>query len=130
MEDKCQSIMKPNRPLHVLCADDNSILGEIMLCLFAREGCWVEQVEDGAKAWNRLSSDINGFDVVVTDHQMPGMTGLQLVERLRAADFQGRIVVHSSGITPEQTERYRALGAARFVPKASNADALLRAVVA
>jgi CheY-like chemotaxis protein len=118
------------RPLHVLCADDNVILGEIMLCLLARDGHWVEQVEDGAKAWDRLSTDIDGFDVLVTDHEMPGLTGLELVERLRAANFQGRIVVHSSGLTPEQTERYRALGAAQFVPKASTADALLRAVIA
>lgn len=119
-----------NHPLRILCAEDNAILGEIMLCLFAREGHWVEQVEDGAKAWNRLESNLDGFDVVVTDHEMPGMTGLQLVERLRGADFQGRIVVHSSGITPEQADRYRALGTAQFVPKASNVDELLRAVVA
>ena len=118
------------RPLHVLCADDNVILGEIMLCLLAREGHWVEQVEDGAKAWERLSTNINGFDVLVTDHEMPGMTGLELVERVRAANFTGRIVVHSSGVTPEQVARYRALGAAQFVSKASNADELLRAVVA
>lgn len=118
------------RPLHILCADDNAILGEIMLCLFAREGHWVEQVEDGARAWDRLSSDIDGFDVLVTDHQMPGLTGLELVERVRAANFTGRIVVHSSGVTPEQAARYRALGAGRFVPKASSAHELLRAVVA
>jgi CheY-like chemotaxis protein len=130
MADKCQGIMKPKRPLHVLCADDNAILGEIMVCLLAREGHWVEQVEDGAKAWDRLSADIDGFDVVVTDHQMPGLTGLELVERLRGANFAGRVVVHSSGVTPEQAARYRALGAARFVPKASSADQLLRAVVA
>lgn len=122
--------MKRNRPLHVLCADDNVILGEIMLCLLAREGHWVEQVEDGAKAWDRLSADIDSFDVVVTDHQMPGLTGLELVERLRSAKFSGRIVVHSSGVTPEQAARYRALGATQFVPKASTADELLRAVVA
>lgn len=118
------------RPLHVLCADDNVILGEIILCLLAREGHWVEQVEDGAKAWERLSAELDAFDVVVTDHQMPGLTGLELVERLRAADFHGRIIVHSSGITPEQVGCYRALGATQFVPKASNADDLLRAVVA
>ena len=122
--------MKIGRPLHVLCADDNAILGEIMLCLLAREGHWVEQVEDGAKAWDRLSADLGGFDVLVTDHQMPGLTGLELVERLRSVKFSGRIVVHSSGVTPEQAARYRALGATKFVPKASTADELLRAVVA
>jgi CheY-like chemotaxis protein len=118
------------RPLHVLCADDNVILGEIMLCLLAREGHWVEQVEDGAKAWDRLSADLGGFDVLVTDHQMPGLTGLELAERLRAAKFPGRIVVHTSGVTADQAARYRALGATQFVPKACKADELLRAVTA
>ena len=79
---------RKTRPLHILCADDNVILGEIMLCLLAREGHWVEQVGDGAKAWDRLSADIDSFDVLVTDHQMPGLTGLELVERLRSAPKQ------------------------------------------
>src|SRR5581483_4752540 len=98
MSTSVSTTERETRPLHVLCADDNVILGEIMLCLLARAGHWVEQVEDGAKAWERLSSDIEAFDVLVTDHQMPGLTGLELVERLRAAKFTGRIVVHSSGV--------------------------------
>ena len=116
------------RPLRILCADDNALLGELMLRLFANEGYWVEQVEDGAKAWARLSSGVDHFDVIVTDHHMPGLTGLQLVDRLHAAGFRGRIVVHSSGLTAPLAAGYRALGVSHFVAKAATADALLRAV--
>lgn len=123
-------LMNPTKPLRVLCADDNALLGELMLRLFAKEGYWVEQVEDGAKAWERLSAGVDNFDVIVTDHHMPGLTGLQLVDRLRAAGFCGRIVVHSSGLTGPLTADYRALGVSQFVAKAATADALLRAVAA
>jgi CheY-like chemotaxis protein len=117
------------RPLRILCADDNVVLGEILLSVFAREGHWVEQVEDGAKAWNRLYPAVNDFDLLVTDHEMPGLTGLQLVERLRAANFRGRVIVHSSGFTTAQAAKYRALGVTQFVPKACTIDELLRAVL-
>jgi CheY-like chemotaxis protein len=117
-----------NRPLRILCADDNTVLGEIMLCLFAQQGHWVEHVNDGLHAWSRLSQNLASFDVVVTDHQMPRMTGLGLAELLRQANYRGKIVVHSSSLTSDQIERYRAFGATAFIMKAARAEALLEAV--
>lgn len=116
------------RPLRVLCADDNAMLGDVMLCLLARAGYWVEHVEDGLKAWDRIAPDVRNFDVVVTDHQMPTLNGLELVELLRQASFPGRIVVYSSSLTPSLLDRYRAFGVTSFVTKASRSDELLGAI--
>lgn len=120
--------MGRNHPLRILCADDNAILGNVMLCFFAKAGHWVEHVNDGLRAWDRLSQDLTNFDVVVTDHQMPGLTGLELVELLRQANYSGRIVVHSSSLKHEEIEAYRGLGVASIVQKAARADELLTAV--
>jgi CheY-like chemotaxis protein len=119
-----------NRPLRILCADDNSTLGEVMLCLFAKAGHWVEHVDDGLSAWDRISADIGNFDVIVTDHQMPGLTGLEFVELLRQANYSGRIVVHSSVLTAEEIEAYRGFGVESIVMKAARADELSSAVEA
>lgn len=118
------------RPLRILCADDNAMLGDMMLCLFSRAGHWVEYVENGLDAWERVSSGISHFDVVLTDHQMPGLTGLELVELLRQAHFRGRIVVHTSALTPAEFERYRAFGVAEIILKSAHAEQLLTAVAA
>lgn len=116
------------RPLRILCADDDAILGDVMLSLFAKAGHWVEHVNDGLQAWERVSRDVGDFDVIVTDHQMPGLNGLELVELLRQANYTGRIVVHTSGLTSELAERYRAFGVQAFILKTSRADDLLNAV--
>jgi DNA-binding NarL/FixJ family response regulator len=99
-----------------------------MLCLFAKARHWVEHVSDGLRAWDRISQDLANFDVVVTDHQMPGLTGLELVELLRQANYSGRIVVHSSSLKHEEIEAYRGFGVASVVQKAARADELLTAV--
>jgi CheY-like chemotaxis protein len=118
------------RPLRILCADDNAMLGDMMLCLFSRAGHWVEHVGNGVDAWERISADNSNFDVVLTDHQMPGLTGLQLVELLRQANFQGRIIVHTSALTAAESERYRSFGVAEIVIKSARAEQLLAVVAA
>lgn len=119
-----------NRPLRILCADDNTILGEVMVRFLTNAGHVVEHVGDGLEAWDRISKDIGYFDVLVTDHQMPGLTGLELVELLRQANYSGRIIVHTSGIEPEQRERYQVFGVESIILKSSSARHLLCAVQA
>ncbi len=122
--------MNPRKPLRILCADDNELLGDVMLCLFSKAGHWVEHVEDGLQAWDRISRALDSFDVVVTDHQMPGLKGLELVELLRQANYPGRIIVHTSALTSDEIERYRGFGVESIVVKASRADELLSTVEA
>jgi DNA-binding NarL/FixJ family response regulator len=56
-------------------------------------------------AWNRIAAAPGRFDVVITDNQMPNMSGIALVEKLRASDFPGRIVFFSSTLPRESAER-------------------------
>jgi CheY-like chemotaxis protein len=114
--------------LEILCAEDNGLLGEILVQVFTRAGHGVAHVADGQEAWSLLSSNLTRFDVLVTDHQMPGFTGLRLAELLRKANYAGRIVVYSSSLSLELIAAYQRWNVEAFVPKSSRADALLRAV--
>ena len=62
------------------------------------------------------------FDVLITDHQMPKLTGLALVEKVRTTTFAGRIVVESGNLTPELEAAYWALGVDRIVRKVTRPD--------
>ena len=116
--------------LRILCADDNTMLTEVMVRLFTQAGHVVEHVGNGLEAWDMMSRDIGLFDLLVTDHQMPGLNGLELVELLRQANYPGRIIVHSSALTSDERESYRGFGVKSIVMKASRADELLNAVAA
>lgn len=90
-----------------------------------RAGHYVEHVADGQAAWDRIMADPAFFEVVITDHQMPRLTGLQLVQRLRAAGFRGRILVHSSHLTADEEQTYLALDVEAILHKPTSIRQLL-----
>ena len=96
--------------------------------LLSRAGYIVEHVDDGEKAWTRISADVGWFDVLVTDTKMPRMDGLALVRRVRAAGFTGRIIVHSPGFVVEEKEPYQRCGVQAVVQKMSSIEVMLAAI--
>src|ERR1700722_10506021 len=75
------------RTRRVLYADDMPELRMIAQIGLANEGHTVECVEDGAQAYGRIAADPDAFDIVISDHHMPNMTGLELVRALRALKY-------------------------------------------
>lgn len=102
--------------LRVLYADDLAELRDVMRLTLSREGHGIECVEDGRHALERVLAD-SGFDLVITDHHMPRMNGVELVSQLRAVPFRGRIVVFSSELSPTVADDYRKLGVDRICYK-------------
>ena len=120
----------PPRPsqtksLRILCAEDNEQLAFMVKRAFEQEGHSVECVEDGQTALQRLISDLKFFDVLVTAHQMPRLTGLGLVSKLRDTEFSGAIVIHSSHLTDAETDAYRALAVDYILTKPAPLPSLL-----
>lgn len=64
----------------VLIAEDDPVFRRVMNFSIARGGLQVEAVGDGEAAYQRLCQ--GGIDLMVTDHQMPICSGLELLERL------------------------------------------------
>ena len=88
----------PRRFLRILYADDLRELREVARISLSREGHGIECVADGSLALARVMAD-PGFDLVITDHHMPNMNGLELVTRLREQEFAGKIMVFSSELS-------------------------------
>lgn len=70
-------------------------------------GYQVRVANDGAAALGLVGEE--DFEVVITDHRMPGMEGLELVRALRARGFAGRIFVVSGVLSARERADYRAL---------------------
>jgi CheY-like chemotaxis protein len=85
-----------SRPLRILYAEDHPVVREVIAEVFASEGHRVTCAADGREAFERFAAQPGGFDLIVTDHQMPYLTGLELAGYLRAADYAGSIVVLTS----------------------------------
>jgi DNA-binding response OmpR family regulator len=63
----------------------------------------------GPLALTRLEKET--FDLIVTDLYMPGMSGLELINKVREAGLQTPILVVTAYGTPEVQARIRNLGA-------------------
>lgn len=118
---------KPKRFLRILYADDMPELRDVARISFSREGHGIECVPDGVTALARISAD-PGFDLVITDHHMPVMNGLELVTRLREHGYAGKIMIFSSELSPDVAAHYRQLKIDRMLYKPVFPSALRKAI--
>ncbi len=69
--------------LRILYADDDESIRSVIERLLRRKYSHVEVVENGQALIDRLSEDGEGFDIVLTDNQMPKKTGLEALQEIR-----------------------------------------------
>ena len=70
----------------ILVVDDDPEWHEILALLFSRKGWKTETALSGERALARLAA--GGIDVVVCDLSMPGMSGLEVLRRVRTMNAQ------------------------------------------
>jgi two-component system response regulator QseB len=120
--------MSPPSSLNILLAEDErSVAFSISFALKA-DGHKIEIVSDGEEALSELTRKPGVFDLLITDHSMPRMNGVELVKRLRDTAFTGRIVVLSAHLSAENRAAYLALRVDMMVPKPFDVH-LLRAAI-
>jgi PAS domain S-box-containing protein len=69
--------------LSVLAVDDDPLILENTAAMLEDLGHHVARATSGERALQKMHT-LDDLDVVLTDQGMPGMTGLQLIERIRA----------------------------------------------
>jgi CheY-like chemotaxis protein len=72
-----------NAPRRILVVDDDNDVLQLSVDVLASSGYGVEAAKDGAAGWQAIQA--NSYDLVITDNKMPRLTGLEMIEKLRAA---------------------------------------------
>ena len=112
----------------VLYLDDYPAMVFMMESTLAARGWRVSGFEDAAAALAWLQDAGNEVDVVVTDYNMPGCSGLELTRRVHALR-PGVPVIVASGLVTEQLRHEAArLGVAHVFDKAGGPDGLCEAI--
>lgn len=106
-----------HRTLHILYADDKRELRCLLETTLGRDGHNVETFPDGLAALGRIVTAPLPFDLLITDHHMPNMDGLELVAQLRKLPFAGKIIVFSSELGEEAKAAYQRLQVDYILPK-------------
>ena len=70
-------------PGRILVVDDNTNAVKALQYVLDREGFRTDSADSGAEALDRLAK--NGYQVLISDLRMPGMTGVELLRKVRDA---------------------------------------------
>ena len=121
-----------DRPLRILVVDDEPLVRHSVSSMLDGVGHSVVEAECGAEALQKLR-DGDGFDLLVTDHLMPGMTGLQLIEQarvllpgIRTLLVTGYAQMQNDPSVPRLGKPFSASDLARAVEEASRGDNVRR----
>ena len=119
----------PTAPcLRVVVADDSALVRQRVVEALADvpRVCVVAEAEDGVAAVARV--DEHRPDVLVLDLRMPGLTGLQVLDRVHAAFPAVHVVLLTNHAEPAYRRACLARGAEGFFDKTTEFDRLAPAL--
>ena len=79
-------------PRHrILVVDEDSDLRLLYAEVLARPGYHVDAAEDGIAGWEALQA--HNYNLLITEHSLPRLTGVELIRKLRAARMDVPVVM-------------------------------------
>lgn len=118
--------------LRVLLVDDEIFIREMASDVLSLLGCTTTVASDGREAWNIFRENPSEFDIIITDYNMPEMTGIDLAAKVLDLKPNLPLIISTgfaSGFTDKQASD---LGISCILPKPymiqELKDAILEAV--
>ena len=94
--------------------------------MLVQSGYEVDTAADGAEGWDALQHA--HYNLLITDHEMPRLTGLELAAQARLAGMRLPIVLTSGSVTVLRDSSAKWLEFAACLSKPFGADALVETV--
>jgi|SRR5665213_735514 len=114
-------------PTHrILVVDDEPDIRRLTSQALIGSGFHVDAAEDGAVAWETLQ--LNNYDLLITDHNMPKLTGVELVRKLRSARMALPVILATGKLPVELLSKNPSLQLAAMLPKPFSFEELLGTV--
>ncbi|MGD0036130.1 MAG: sigma-54 dependent transcriptional regulator [Bacteroidota bacterium] len=107
----------------ILVVDDEQIIRESLSFILKKEGYNVEEAANGKDALTK--HEVNPFDIIITDIEMPEMKGVDLLKQIRQRTPQTLVVIITAFGSVETAVLALREGAADYILKPVNFDDLL-----
>ena len=119
--------MKTSR-LRILCADDNPYFRHFVIGFITDYGYEVAEVATASEALSLVRERPKYYDLIIISDWLPDMGGVELFQALRLIPYDGRIVITTPKLSPEQKARYASLGASSFLMVPAGYSEVLRII--
>lgn len=120
--------VSPRRCVRILHAEDDTLVARYVASFLTAKGYLIETVTNGRDALARIIAKPGFFDVLIADHSMPELTGLECATALRKLGYPGKIIVFASSLSAEVEAQFLAIGVSRILRKSSDLTLLHEAV--
>jgi two-component system NtrC family response regulator len=113
-------------PFRILVVDDEAPQRELLAGFLVKQGYEVVPAVSGAEGLERLQRET--FDLILTDHRMPQMSGLDLLKAAREINPEVPVVVMTAYGSVEQAVAAMKAGAYDYLGKPIDLDDLLHRI--
>ena len=95
--------LEPNPSHHILVVDDEPDIRQLSTEVLTDSGYAVDAAEDGAVAWQALNTD--SYDLLITDHNIPKVSGVELLKKMRAARMNLPVIMATGNLPAHEFAR-------------------------
>ena len=107
-----------NENMKILLVDDDAFLRDMYATKFQEAGYEVSTAENGAQAMRLIGEE--KFDVALLDMVMPGMSGVELLERIMETTSETKCIVLSNQGEQSDIDTANRAGAIGYIVKAES----------
>lgn len=111
----CSIELDVARSIRILHIEDDETIAALAREIFEEQGWQVQTCDDGNAAIEHISGGVH-YDFLLFDYDIPGVNGLELVQRARKLDHRSRTLIGVLSANPVEAEA-REVGADIFLRK-------------
>jgi CheY-like chemotaxis protein len=126
--DTATASTRPATRARVLYVDDDPALVRLIAKLLERRGFSVAGFTEQGRAIDAVRADPQAFDIVLTDFNMRGLSGVDVARAVRAIRANLPVVLMSGFVDEDTRDRAVAAGVSEVVLKGTSADEISRVV--
>jgi DNA-binding NtrC family response regulator len=113
-------------PKQILIIDDDHEVRGLVARTITRAGFRADTAQDGEEGWRALC--VTDYDLVITDHEMPRLTGLKLIERMRTVSIEPPCILISANLPLPESDLQKIVHRGTVLPKPFSASELIESV--
>ena len=117
-----------NPPHRILVVDDDSDIRRLDAEVLKSSGYEVDTAEDGEVALHIVNDPSVIYDLLITDHNMPKLSGLNLIKKLRAERMILPVIIATGTLPKQEFTKHPWLRPAAILLKPYTIDELLGTV--
>ena len=112
--------------VRILIVEDDDEMRDLLKDFLLEEGVEADSAQNGSEAFRKLAK--GSFDLVITDIQMPGLTGLEILPGIKQLQPEASIVVMTAFGSEEIRRKSLSGGSTAYFEKPVPLDQLRTAI--